>query len=221
MNDALEALKRTFPEIEEDRWPLLEQWGVLMREWNQKINVVSRKDIENIEAHHLAPCLVITRYLKLMQGGRIMDVGTGGGLPGLPMAICYPQAHFTLLDSVGKKLKIIDDIAQQLNLRNITTKHARVESIKRKFDFVTGRAVADIETFLGWNRNHIRPGRTHSLENGVLYWRGGAVEDELAAAHVKAKSIYPLSDTLDDPYFKEKYILHILPGELARIKPPQ
>lgn len=219
MNTAINQLRNTLPEVAEEHWPQLETWAALMREWNNKINLVSRKDIDNLEAHHLAPCLAITRHLKLMKGARIMDVGTGGGMPGLPMAICYPQAHFTLVDSVGKKLKIIEDIAQRLNIRNITTTHARAETIKRKFDFITGRAVADLETFLGWNRNHLRPGSTHSLPNGILYWRGGDVQAELNAIHIKAKQIISIADILSDEYFNQKYILHILPGELARIRP--
>ncbi len=172
MSSALEELKPRLPAVPEAAWEKLAQWAELMREWNERVNLVSRKDIDQLERHHLAPCLAITGELKLMNGARVIDVGTGGGLPGLPMAICYPQARFTLVDSVGKKIRVVEDITKRLNLKNVEVRNCRVETLKSPFDFVTGRAVADLTAFINWVRPLCRKGKAHSLPNGLLYWRG-------------------------------------------------
>ena len=116
----MDSIRKQFPQIEETAWPVLEAWAVLLREWNTKINLISRKDIEYLEARHLSHCLAITNHLKLMSGARIMDVGTGGGFPGIIMAICYPQAHFTLIDSIGKKIAVVQDLVDKLGLKIFT-----------------------------------------------------------------------------------------------------
>lgn len=218
----VDTLREYFPEIPEESWPKLEAWAVHLRDWNDKVNLISRKNIGMLEAHHLAPCLAVTRFLKLMPGARIADVGTGGGLPGLPMAICYPDAQFTLIDSVGKKLKVIEDIADKLGLDNVTTRHARAESLRTEFDFVTGRAVSDLPTFLGWVSGMLRVGRKHSIRNGVIYWRGGDLRQELSGVPFKPQSVYTLTDYLPpDPenYFDHKYILHFDAGNIRGFKP--
>lgn len=204
----MESLKPLFPNISDETWPVLEQWAALLREWNEKINLVSRKDIERLETHHLAHCLTITNPLKLMNGTRILDVGTGGGLPGLPMAICYPQAHFTLVDSVGKKIKVVEDIANRLELKNVKVIHGRVESLNSQFDFVTGRAVTALPAFIGWIFKKMRPGAKNSLENGLIYWKGGPLEPELKQAGIEPKQVFAIRDTVDDEYFDDKYIFH-------------
>ena len=127
----MDALLAQFPNIHEDIWPVLEAWAVLLREWNEKINLISRKDIEHLEARHLSHCLAITNHLKLMQGTRIMDVGTGGGFPGILMAICYPQAHFTLIYSICKKIAVVKDLAEKLGLKNVEARQCRAEEIKK------------------------------------------------------------------------------------------
>lgn len=212
-------IKQYFTEVPEEAWPVLEHWAALMREWNAKINLVSRKDIEQLENHHLAHCLAITKKLKLMKGARILDVGTGGGLPGLPMAICYPQAQFTLVDSIGKKIKVVDDMVARLELKNVKTRHARVEEMKREFDFVTGRAVSALPVFIGWIQNKIRFGRKHSLENGLIYWKGGELEPELEASGLAPKHRFALNAFLPDAYFSEKYIYHFSTRQVRAFKP--
>jgi len=204
----MDHLQKIFPDVPDEAWPRLEAWAGLLREWNAKVNLVSRKDIEQLERHHLAHCLAITKKLKLMQGARILDVGTGGGLPGLPMAICYPQAQFTLADSVGKKIKVVNDIAERLKLKNVKALHTRAETLNREFDFVTGRAVTALPVFIGWIHKRLRFGHKHSLENGLIYWKGGALEPELAAAGLAPKHTYALNESVDDAYFAEKYIFH-------------
>lgn len=204
----LAAFKDLFPHIHANAWPVLERWGELLREWNGKINLISRKDIDALDERHLAHCLAVTNILQIKGSARILDVGTGGGLPGLPMAICYPQAEFTLIDSVGKKIKVVQSIADELGLKNICAKQIRAEDLGERFDFITGRAVKNLPEFLSWIHNNAREGHTHSLANGLLYWKGGAFAEELAPTQYAPDQIYDLETMLKNPYFCEKYILH-------------
>ena len=152
-----------------------------------------RKDIYALEERHLVHCLAITNALILKKGARILDVGTGGGLPGLPMAICYPQAKFTLIDSIAKKVGVVQSIAEELGLTNVEAKQMRAEALKSQFDFVTGRAVKNLPEFLSWISNNLRKGTNHSLPNGVIYWKGGGIEAELKALGIKSRSVSILS----------------------------
>ncbi|MEO0794831.1 MAG: 16S rRNA (guanine(527)-N(7))-methyltransferase RsmG [Verrucomicrobiota bacterium] len=215
---SVESIKAYFPEVDDASWAQLEEWARLMRDWNEKINLVSRKDIERLEEKHLAHCLVVTRVLKLMNGARIIDVGTGGGLPGLPMAICYPQAHFTMVDSVGKKIKVVDDIAKQLELENVEARHCRVEAIDREFDFITGRAVKELPVFVNWIRKLGRRGQKHSLENGLLYWKGGEYAEEIEKLKIGPKQVWPINEFLPGEEFAGKYLLHFRAKDLPRAK---
>lgn len=218
----VDSIKPHFPDLPDATWAQLSAWAALMRDWNEKINLVSRKDIERLEEKHLAHCLVVTRVLKLMDGARVIDVGTGGGLPGLVMAICYPQAHFTLVDSVGKKIKVCEDIAKQLKLDNVEVRNARAETINREFDFITGRAVKELPLFVNWVRQLGRRGKKHSLENGLLYWKGGEYAEEIAKLKIKPRHVWPINDFLPGEEFAGKYLLHFLAQDLPMAKkPPQ
>ena len=135
----MQSLVALFPEVTPAQWEQLTAMAALHREWNEKINLVSRKDIENLERHHYAPCVAAVKFLKLMDGCRVMDVGTGGGFPGLILAVLYPKARFTLVDSVGKKITVVTDIAERLGLKNVDVKNARAETMNHEHDFVTGR----------------------------------------------------------------------------------
>ncbi len=203
-----------FPEIPTDRIEVLQNYVELIREWNSKINLVSRKDIDAFEQHHLAHCLAITPKLKLMAGTRLLDVGTGGGLPGIPLAIMYPQAQFVLVDSIGKKIRVVEDIVKRLDLKNVECKCCRVEEIKREFDFVLGRAVTNLALFCDWIKNNVRIGKKNALENGLLYWRGGNLDEEIKGLKMRPRNIFKVRDTVDDAYFDEKYILHFLAQDL-------
>ena len=141
--DPRKTLRSWFPDLDEEAWPKLEQYCDLLREWNAKINLVSRKDTDRLEIKHLAHCLTITKFLRLMPKARLLDVGTGGGLPGIPLSICYPQARFTLMDSIGKKVMVVEDMVKRLDLSNAEVKRGRVEELPRKktYDFIIGRAV--------------------------------------------------------------------------------
>lgn len=217
----MDALRAQFPNIHEDIWPVLEAWAVLLREWNEKINLISRKDIEHLEARHLSHCLAITNHLKLMQGTRIMDVGTGGGFPGILMAICYPQAHFTLVDSIGKKIAVVKDLAEKLGLKNVEVRQCRAEEIKKEFDFITGRAVKNLPEYFSWIRGNLRRGERNSIPNGVLYWKGGELEDELEALGIRPRKTISLQETFSDPYFEQKYILHFDARDVPRVRRPK
>lgn len=206
------------PNISEGAWPVLERWAELLREWNAKINLISRKDIDALEERHLVHCLAITNILTLKRGARILDVGTGGGLPGLPMAICYPQAKFTLIDSIAKKVGVVQSIADELGLANVEAIQVRAETLKTQFDFVTGRAVKNLPEFLSWISNNLQKGNRHSLSNGVIYWKGGSIEAELKALGIESSICIDLESVLEDDYYKDKYILHIQAEELKKAR---
>ena len=214
----METIREKFPNLPDDTWLALRTWAELMREWNAKVNLVSRKDIEHLEDRHLAHCLAVTNHLKLVNRARVLDVGTGGGLPGLPLAICYPQAHFTLVDSVGKKIGVVRDIVQRLNLKNVDVRQVRAEQVNRQFDFVTGRAVKGLPLFLSWIQNNLRRGQRNSLPNGVLYWKGGDLEAEFEAVGIRPRLTVDLKSELGTAYFEQKFILHFDARDLARAR---
>jgi 16S rRNA (guanine527-N7)-methyltransferase len=214
----LAQYQQLFPNISEEAWTKLERWAVLLREWNTKINLISRKDIDALEERHLIHCLAITNALTLKKGARILDVGTGGGLPGLPMAICYPQAKFTLIDSIAKKVGVVQAVADALGLENVEAKQVRAEALKTQFDFVTGRAVKNLPEFLSWISDNLQKGNKHSLPNGVIYWKGGSIEAELKPLGVQSKICVDLESALGDMYYKDKYILHIQAEALKKVQ---
>lgn len=208
--DPWETLRNWFPDLEEDKWVRLQEYCELLREWNAKINLVSRKDTDRLETKHLAHCLTITQFLRLMPKARLLDVGTGGGLPGIPLAICYPQAHFTLIDSIGKKVMVVEDMIQKLGLKNIEVRRGRVEELprKRRYDFVIGRAVTALPTFFGWVSNKISKGSKHSPSNGILYLKGGDYTEELKTSGLHPAKIWNLDELLPEAELGEKYLIH-------------
>lgn len=214
----MDTLKKRFPNVSGTAWPVLEAWAALIRDWNGKINLISRKDIDQLEVRHLSHCLAITNHLKLMNGARVMDVGTGGGFPGLVMAICYPQAQFTLIDSIGKKIAVVQDIVEKLNLKNVDARHCRAESVQRQFDFITGRAVKNLPEYFSWIKGNLRRGQRNSLPNGVLYWKGGELNPELAALGIEPRKTICLEEELADAYFEQKYILHFDARDVPRAR---
>lgn len=214
----MDSIRSKFPNVTEASWLQLQEWEPLLLEWNEKINLISRKDSSHIRERHLSHCLAITNHLKLMNGARILDVGTGGGFPGLIMAICYPQAQFTLIDSIGKKIRVVQDIAEKLNLKNVDARQIRAESLNKQFDFVTGRAVKNLPEFFSWIKGNLRRGERHSIPNGVLYWKGGALEVELDLIGIRPRKTIELEGFFKDAYFQEKYILHFDARDVPRVK---
>lgn len=216
----IDNIKHKFPNISDSNWRVLEVWALLIREWNEKVNLISRKDIEYLEERHLAHCLAITNHLKLMNGARVLDVGTGGGFPGIIMAICYPQAQFLLIDSIGKKIAVVQEIIDKLGLKNVEARQTRAEAINKQFDFITGRAVKNLPDFFGWIKGNLRKGERHSIANGVLYWKGGDLDEELAALGIQPRKTIHIGETLGDPYFEQKYILHFEARDAPRARRP-
>jgi len=208
--DPWDILQKWFPDLEQETWAKLKEYSSLLREWNAKINLVSRKDTDRLETKHLAHCLTITKFLRLMPKARLLDVGTGGGLPGIPLAICYPQAKFTLIDSIGKKVMVIEDMVERLGLTNVEVKRGRVEELPRKksFDFVIGRAVTALPTFFGWVQNKIAKGAKHSPANGILYLKGGDYTEELNSSGLHPAKIWDLDNLLPEAELGEKFLIH-------------
>lgn len=217
----MERLMPIFPEVPAEAWARLREMAALHREWNEKVNLVSRKDIENLEWHHYAPCLAAVRMLKLMHGARVIDVGTGGGFPGLILAALYPQADFTLVDSVGKKVACVQDIVVRLGLRNVDVRNARAETLRHEHDFVTGRAVASMPEFVAHTKQLVRQGGKHSIPNGILYWQGGDPEVEFANLGIKPSHTLELQPLLggDEKFFQKRIVLYRA-QDLARAKKP-
>ena len=196
--------------IRDRTWQGLEQYCELLRNWNSKINLVSRKDMDRLETKHLAHCLTITKFLRLMPKTQVLDVGTGGGLPGIPMAICYPQAKFTLMDSIAKKVMVVEDMASKLGLANVSVRRGRVEELPKKktYDFVLGRAVTALPVFFGWVRDKVAKGYRNSPANGILYLKGGDYRDELKSSGLTPAKIWNLDELLPEAELGEKYLIH-------------
>ncbi len=210
VQDPWPVLKGWFPGISDPQWDKLQEYTALLREWNAKINLVSRKDMDRLETKHLAHCLTITKFLRLMPRARLLDVGTGGGLPGIPTAICYPQAKFTLMDSIAKKTMVVEDIAKRLNLENVEVRRGRVEELPKKktYDFVLGRAVTALPVFFGWVRDKVAKGSKNSPANGILYLKGGDYTEELNSSGLTPAKIWNLDELLPEAELGDKYLIH-------------
>ena len=176
--------------------------------WNEKINVVSRKDIENFEINHLLHSLAIARFISFRPGTSVIDVGTGGGLPGIPLAIIFPEVKFTLVDSIAKKIKVASEIAAEAGLVNITAVTARAESLKGKYDFVIGRAVTESEQFVRLTRHLVSPRSFNEIKNGWILLKGGDLENELSSFRGAAE-VKSVSDWFEEPFFETKKIVYL------------
>ena len=180
----------------------------LYREWNAMINVISRKDIGQIGTHHILHSLSIAKIIRFKPGTTIMDAGTGGGFPGIPLAMMFPDVQFTLVDSIGKKIKVVEAIAKSLELHNVISLNARFESVKQKFDFITGRAVASLPIFLSQVRSGLKRAGVNDLPNGILYLTGGEIEPDLQQMNALA-TVYNLADNISEEYFITKKLVHL------------
>lgn len=199
---------RYFDNLSDDQRNQFAALAGLYKDWNEKINVISRKDIENIYTNHVLHSLGIAKVMSFNKGAQVFDVGTGGGFPGIPLAILFPETQFFLVDSIGKKITVVKEVASALGLKNVRAEQIRAEQVTQKFDFVVSRAVTRMKEFYGWVRNSIKPQSTHKLDNGILYLKGGDLDEELDELK-KPYSLYDLSEFFQEEFFQTKKVVYM------------
>ncbi len=204
---SLDLIIKYFPKldaVQQSRFALLEE---LYQDWNQKINVVSRKDIDELYVRHVLHSLAIAKIQQFKAETTVIDVGTGGGFPGIPLAILFPEVKFTLVDAIGKKIKVVEEVKEGLELSNVTAIHSRVEGLDMEFDFIVSRAVAAMPTFVHWVKGRIKKKSIHERKNGILYLKGGDLTEELSS--YKTAQIYELSNYFTEPFYETKKIVYL------------
>jgi 16S rRNA (guanine527-N7)-methyltransferase len=181
--------------------------GELYKEWNAQINVISRKDIDELYLRHVLHSLGIAKVQPFEPKANILDIGTGGGFPGIPLAILFPETNFYLVDSIGKKIKVVNEVKNALGLKNVKAEHLRAEKVKGEFDFIVSRAVTNMDDFVKWTRKKIAKKKNHDLKNGILYLKGGDLTEELV--NFPNATLYNLTDYFEDEFFETKKVVHI------------
>jgi len=182
--------------------------GPLYAEWNEKINVISRKDVENLYVNHILHSLGVAKVMSFQKGAEVLDVGTGGGFPGIPLAILFPDTKFHLVDSIGKKITVVKEVSKAIGLTNVEAEQVRAEEIKHKYDFIVSRAVARMKEFYGWVRNKTKPKSLHTLDNGILYLKGGDLDEEMKELK-HPYSQYDLTDFFQEEFFETKKVIFV------------
>lgn len=203
-----EKLLKYFPNLSQQQ---LDQYELLAKEflsWNEKINLISRKDTENLFEHHILHSLAIAKVCKFKPQCEVMDIGTGGGFPGLPLAIMFPETKFYLVDSIGKKIKVVQALIETLGLKNVKAEQIRAENVNRQFDFIVSRAVTYLPDFMQWTKGKISKIQYHDLANGVLYLKGGDLTEELSTIKNKIK-IYDIDNYFEEEFFQTKKVIHV------------
>ena len=203
----MELILKYFPDLTEQQIEQFEALLSLYKEWNAKINVISRKDIDELYLRHVLHSLAISKVMPFANGSSILDVGTGGGFPGVPLAILFPECQFHLVDSINKKLKVIKGVVDALSLENIRTTHSRVEAIDEQYDFIVSRAVTSMPEFTKWVKGKIRKEQINDFKNGILYLKGGDLSDELKQ-YTRVK-LFPLTDYFKEDFFETKKVVYL------------
>ena len=203
----MDILENYFPDLSSRKKKQFTQLESLYGEWNEKINIISRKDITELYERHVLHSMSIARLIEFAPKSQILDVGTGGGFPGIPLAILFPQVDFYLIDSIGKKIKVVQEISQALDLRNVEARHQRAQEFKRPIDFVVSRAVTKMETFVPWFKKNITKKSKHNLPNGILFLKGGDLKEELQ--NFPKSKVFKLSEFFEEEFFETKKIVHL------------
>lgn len=205
----MDIIKKYFPKLSERQYEQLEQLMPLYQDWNSKINVISRKDIDNLYLHHVLHSMSIGKWTQFNPGTKIMDIGCGGGFPGIPLAILFPHVDFHLVDSINKKLTVVNAVAEEIGLDNITTFHKRAEEVKTKYDFVITRAVAQLPILVKWVRKNISQEHLNALPNGLIALKGGVLDEELKPIKKREYvEVVPLRKMYEEEFFDEKYLIY-------------
>ncbi len=209
MNPTVEIIYQYFPKLADQQKEQFAKLADIYTFWNNQINVVSRKDMESLYLKHVLHSLGIAKFVTaLTPGTRILDIGTGGGFPGIPLAIMFPDVQFHLVDSIGKKIKVVREVSEALGLKNVEADHIRAEQLHDKYDFVVSRAVTRLNEFMPWVKNKFEQKDKNGIPNGILYLKGGDLKQEIREAKVKAE-LHPLSAYFQEEFFDTKYVVYI------------
>lgn len=206
---SVSLILKYFPEITDEQKQQFEKLEQLYTEWNEKINVISRKDMDGLYEKHILHSLGIAKVMPFADGTKVLDVGTGGGFPGIPLAILFPEVSFTLIDSIGKKIKVVEAVSEGLGLKNVTAVHGRAEKLKEKFHFVVSRAVTQMPEFLRWLKGKFEKEQFNEKHNGVLYLKGGDLAEELAGLRCE---IFQLKNYFEEEFFDTKKVVYLSKG---------
>ena len=203
----MEEILKQFPDLSDNQILQFQKLQGLYEDWNAKINVISRKDIDELYTRHVLHSLGIAKIIEFRPGSRIMDVGTGGGFPGIPLAILFPEVDFYLIDVIAKKIKVVNEVAAGLGLKNVKAEQKRAELVKQEFDFIVSRAVTNMPDFVSWVDDKVSKKQNHELANGILYLKGGDLTEELK--DFPKATQYNLSDFFSDEFFETKKVVHL------------
>lgn len=204
----MQQILQYFPELTSEQILRFEKIAPLYQEWNKTVNVIARNEVDSLYEKHILHSLAIAKMIQFSPGSRILDVGTGGGFPGIPLAIYFPKCHFVLIDSIGKRIKMVEAIAKELNLKNVTAIHAKVEDVSDEFDFVASRAVTAFPTFVDLVKKNISDKPKNAIPNGIIYLKGGSIEEELAGFK-HTVTVTEITSFFTEPYFESKRVVFL------------
>lgn len=204
----MEIITKYFPDLTDQQRAQFEQLKDLYLHWNAQINVISRKDTEDFYERHVLHSLGIAKIMSFTPGSKVLDIGTGGGFPGIPLAILFPEVQFHLVDSIGKKIKVVNEVSQALGLKNVRATHARAEEIKEQYDFIVSRAVTAMPAFLPWTKGKFLAKNKNPLPNGILYLKGGDLTEEMSSVK-NFFQIHPLSAIFSSDFFETKAVVYV------------
>lgn len=203
----MDEILKYFPNLTDIQKEQFQKLDFLYHDWNEKINVISRKDIDALYTKHILHSLGIAKIIKFEPGTYVLDVGTGGGFPGIPLAILFPETRFYLIDIIAKKIKVVQAVAEGLELKNVKAEQIRAENVKGDFDFIVSRAVTNMPDFVSWVKTKIKKNSKHELKNGILYLKGGDLTEELK--DFPKATEYNLADFFEDEFFETKKVVHL------------